>query len=107
MIRREPIRGLLFVPRPNEKKFNFNHFDNTTLIKNKSFWEDLLKEKNCLGFNSISLNYGIWETKQARSEDKYAMALKVQYSTVSISRQINHVVALHQALQLQTNPNLY
>src|SRR5438045_5609809 len=74
MIRREPIRGLLFVPRPNnDKENNFNHFDNTTLIKSQSFWEDLLKERNHLGFNSVSLNYGIWETKQARSADKYIL----------------------------------
>ncbi|RIA96145.1 hypothetical protein C1645_815844 [Glomus cerebriforme] len=72
MYRREPIRGLLFVPRPDDdEKNNFNHFDNTTLIKNQLFWQDLLKEREHLGFNSISLNYGMWETKQARSEDKY------------------------------------
>ena len=72
MYRREPIRGLLFVPRPDgDERNNFNHFDNTTLIKHQLFWQDLLKERENLRFNSISLNYGMWETKQARSEDKY------------------------------------
>ncbi|RIA86389.1 hypothetical protein C1645_829353, partial [Glomus cerebriforme] len=72
MYRREPIRGLLFVPCPDDdEKNNFNHFDNTTLIKNQLFWQDLLEEREDLGFNSISLNYGMWETKQTRSKDKY------------------------------------
>jgi len=40
----ELIHGLLFVPHPNDdEKTNFSHFDNTTLIKNQSFWQDLLK----------------------------------------------------------------
>ncbi|RHZ78196.1 hypothetical protein Glove_166g169 [Diversispora epigaea] len=72
MYRREPIRGLLFVSRPDDnEKNNFNYFDNTTLIKNQLFWQDLLKEREHLKFNLISFNYGIWETKQARSKDKY------------------------------------
>ncbi|RHZ71244.1 hypothetical protein Glove_261g94 [Diversispora epigaea] len=70
LFRREPIRGLLFIPRPDEGKNNFKHFDNTALIKDQLFWQDLLNERKSLGFNSISLNYGIWETGQAR--DKYA-----------------------------------
>jgi hypothetical protein len=41
------------------------------LIKNQLFWQNLLKEREYLGFNSISLNYGIWKIKQARLEDKY------------------------------------
>lgn len=72
MYRREPIRGLLFVPRPLKKGENNSfHFNNTTLIKNLLFWQDLLEEREKLGFNSISLNYGMWETRQARSADKY------------------------------------
>ncbi|PKC57058.1 hypothetical protein RhiirA1_541800 [Rhizophagus irregularis] len=38
LFRREPIRGLLMIPRPNDDtKNNFNHFDNTSIIKNKQF----------------------------------------------------------------------
>ncbi|CAG8737318.1 12255_t:CDS:2 [Dentiscutata erythropus] len=44
MYRHEPIRGLQFVSCPNDdEETSFNHFDNTTM----------------------------WETKQARSDDKY------------------------------------
>ncbi|CAB5185070.1 unnamed protein product [Rhizophagus irregularis] len=73
LFRREPIRGLLMIPRPNDDtKNNFNHFDNTSIIKNKQFWQDLLEERGRLGFNMVSLNYGTWETGQAKAKDKYA-----------------------------------
>ncbi|CAG8595032.1 1267_t:CDS:2, partial [Ambispora leptoticha] len=66
MYRREPIRGLLFVPRPsNDEKNNFNHFDNTSLIKNQLFWQDLI---------SVQL----WQ--QARSDDKYMQSCHAKQS---------------------------
>ncbi|RGB31041.1 hypothetical protein C1646_671218 [Rhizophagus diaphanus] len=71
LLRREPIRGLLMIPRPSaDASKNFNHFDNEKWILEPTFWEQLLAEKQQLGFHAISLNYGIWETGQAR--DRYA-----------------------------------
>jgi len=72
LLRREPIRELLMLPRPIREKDNFNHFDNEMLVKNSNFWSDLLKQQQCLTFYSIALNYGRWETQQ--SQDKYAQA---------------------------------
>ena len=62
---------MLFVPHPIKEEKNYNHLDNATLVKSKLFWQYLLEERDRLGFNLISLNYGMWETKQARSVDKY------------------------------------
>lgn len=73
LLRRELICGLLMIPRPNDDaKNNFNHFDNTSIIKNKQFWQDLLEERGRLDFNMVSFNYGTWETGQAKAKDKYA-----------------------------------
>ena len=58
LFRREPIWELLMVPYPN-------HYDNETYIIETLFWKDLLAIKQRLGFYSVSLNYGTWETQQS------------------------------------------
>ena len=72
LLRREPIRELLMLPRPIEERDNFNHFDNEMLVKHSDFWSNLLKQRQTLSFHSIALNYGRWELQQ--SQDKYAQA---------------------------------
>ncbi|GBC03486.1 hypothetical protein RclHR1_05140020 [Rhizophagus clarus] len=72
LLRREPIRELLLLPRPNKDKANYNHFDNEMLLQRSEFWKDLLEQQQRLNFHTIAVNYGRWETGQSR--DKYAQA---------------------------------
>jgi hypothetical protein len=72
MLRSEPFRELLLIPRPDNKTNNSNnygHYTNETLVQQETFWEDLLSKRQSLNFHSIAINYGAWET--AQSQNKY------------------------------------
>nr|CAG8684081.1 12874_t:CDS:2 [Entrophospora candida] len=67
LLRREPIRELLLVPCPNDnEKENYKHFTNEKLVEQESFWKYLLSKQRDLGFHSIAINYGAWETGQSQ-----------------------------------------
>ncbi|PKY48532.1 hypothetical protein RhiirA4_464162 [Rhizophagus irregularis] len=70
MLRREPFRELLLIPRPNNESNNCGHYTNETLVRQETFWKDLLSRRQSLNFHSIAINYGEWETLQ--SQNKYA-----------------------------------
>jgi hypothetical protein len=69
LLRRESIRELLLVPRPDKNKDNYNHYSNEMLIVQEDFWTVLLQKRELLKFHSISLNFGMWET--GVSQNKY------------------------------------
>src|SRR5436190_1305950 len=54
LLRREPFRELLLIPRPNDdESVNYRHYNNEALVQEEGFWKDLLSKRESLKFNSM------------------------------------------------------